>query len=303
MTLTAARKCIFCGFRSPIEESELIWPLDLKCPSCGKLPSSSNGIAMFAPDLANTMTGMNPSHFDKLEEIESTHFWFVARNDLIVGLANKYFPEAASFLEIGCGNGAVIRALRKSRKWRRLVGSELHPSGLHHARARMPADVEFVQMDARNIPVEAAFDLTGAFDVIEHVPEDEDVLRALRKATKPGGGIIIAVPQHRWLWSLSDVISFHQRRYIRGELEAKAQRAGFEVVFSTSYTTLLLPLMMISRWTDRRKPEQFSMEREFEINPVVNYALTKILQFEVFLTRLGVSWPAGGSRILVGRAI
>jgi len=258
---------------------------------------------MFAPELADTISGMDPRSFDMLSRIEAEHFWFVARNELIVGLADKFFPEARSFLEVGCGNGAVLRAVAQSRPWRRLVGSELHPSGLTHARARLPADVEFVQMDARNIPAHDVFDLTGAFDVIEHIEDDEGVLRGMRAATRRGGGIMIAVPQHPWLWSHVDDISYHQRRYRRGELEAKLRRNGFEVLFSTSYTSLLLPLMMASRLKGRGKDNNEEIEREFTLDPRINGPLTAILRAEVRLTLAGLRWPAGGSRVAVARAV
>jgi tRNA G46 methylase TrmB len=107
---------------------------------------------MFAPELADAVSAFDPKLFDRLSELEAAYFWFVPRNELIVGLANKFFPEARRLLEIGCGNGAVLRALAKSRTWERLVGSELHPAGLAYARKRLPSEVEFVQMDVRNIP-------------------------------------------------------------------------------------------------------------------------------------------------------
>jgi hypothetical protein len=77
----------------------------------------------------------------------------------------------------------MLRELAASRPWERLVGSELHPAGLAHARRRLPPGTEFVRMDARDIPAVGVFDLTGAFDVIEHIADDEKVLRGLRAAT------------------------------------------------------------------------------------------------------------------------
>jgi 2-polyprenyl-3-methyl-5-hydroxy-6-metoxy-1,4-benzoquinol methylase len=84
-------------------------------------------------------------------------------------------------------------------------------------------------------------------DVLEHVKEDERVIGQIHGALKPGGGAIIAVPQHPWLWSPADEAACHQRRYIRNELERKLQNAGFEILRSTSFNALLLPAMFASR--------------------------------------------------------
>ena len=258
---------------------------------------------MFAPELADTVSGFDPDFFDELAELESGYFWFVARSELITGLAARFFPTARCFLEVGCGTGTVLQAVAASRRWDLLVGSELHPSGLAHARRRLPIEVEFIQMDARNIPASGVFDLTGAFDVIEHIAEDEAVLRGLRSATQTGGGTIIAVPQHPWLWGHSDEIAHHQRRYRRGELEEKLTRNGFEVLFSSSFTALLLPLMVASRLGEIGKKRNDDIFHEFRISPFVNRLFTAISRAEIRMTLAGLNWPLGGSRIVVGRAV
>ncbi|MGV7215373.1 class I SAM-dependent methyltransferase [Bradyrhizobium sp. UFLA05-112] len=256
---------------------------------------------MFAAELANTASGFDPDAFDTVAQFEAGHFWFVARNRLIVGLVNRFFPRARSFMEIGCGTGFVLRAIAGSREWDRLVGTELHPAGLVYARKHLPSKVEFVQMDARDLPAEGVFDLTGAFDVVEHIADDEAVLKGLRAATKSGGGTILTVPQHPWLWSRADDIFHHERRYRRGELEAKVRSNSFEVLFSSSFTSLLLPLMMASRLKPR-KSSAIEEVYEYRLNPIINGLLRCILEVEVRMTLAGVRWPAGGSRVVVGRA-
>lgn len=258
---------------------------------------------MFAPELADTVSGMDPSRFENLARIEGEHFWFVARNRLIVGLMDRFFPHARRFLEVGCGNGAVLQAVAASRSWERLVGSELHPAGLACARQRVTRGVEFVQMDARQVPAAGLFDLIGAFDVIEHIADDEGVLRSLRAATRVDGGLIVAVPQHPWLWSHTDDISYHERRYRRGELEGKFRRNGFEVLFSSSYTALLLPVMIASRLLLRSQRSLDDPNVEFTPGPAINGLFKGILRAEVKLTLAGMRWPAGGSRVVVGRAV
>lgn len=297
------RRCLSCDAVAPLAPDERIWPLGWRCPACSHVITQSQGIASFAPELADTINGFDPKAHDELADLEAGHFWFVARNELIVGLADRYFPGARSFLEVGCGTGFVLCAIANSRRWDRLAGSELHPTGLVHARKRLPEAVELVQMDARNIPAARMFELTGAFDVIEHIADDEAVLRAMRSATAEGGGTIISVPQHRWLWSRTDEVAHHERRYARGELERKLRRNGFEVLFSSSFTALLLPLMIASRALGRGKQTSEGANQEFMLNPTLNRAFTSILRTEVRLTLMGMKWPAGGSRIVVARAV
>jgi SAM-dependent methyltransferase len=294
------RRCLACGATQAIVDNEPIWPLGWQCPACGHVVAQSQGIPMFAPDLADTMSGMDPKNFEMLSKVEAEYFWFVVRNELFVGLIDKFFPDARRFLEVGCGNGAVLHAIAQSRPWNRLVGAELHPSGLAYARKRMSSTVEFVQMDARKIPASDVFDLTGAFDVLEHIADDQGVLRGMRGATRTGGGIIVAVPQHPWLWSQADDIAHHQRRYPRGELETKLFHNGFEVLFSSSFTALLLPVMAAGRFMHSKKDDVFN---EFRLNRPANNILLAILRAEIRMTLAGWSWPAGGSRVVVGRAV
>jgi SAM-dependent methyltransferase len=284
-----------------IAANEPIWPVSWRC-SCGHTVEHANGIPIFAPRLADTVNGFDPKSFNELAELEPGHFWFVARNQLIVGLVERFFPAARRFLEIGCGTGFVLREIARARKWERLAGSELHPAGLTHARKRLPQDVEFVQMDARDIPAAGVFDLTGAFDVIEHIAEEETVLHGLRAATETDGGTIITVPQHPWLWSRADEIAHHERRYRRGELETKLHHAGFEVLFSSSFTALLLPLMVVSR-LKRNQARVQDDTAEFRLPPLVNRIFLATLQAEVRMTLAGMQWPIGGSRVVVARAV
>lgn len=240
--------------------------------------------------------GMNPARFAVLNETETGNFWFEPRNRLIVGLLDKYFPLAETFMEIGCGTGFVLSAISASRAWKTLYGSELHNEGLAFARQRTPS-ANLIQMDARNIP-ELSLDAIGAFDVLEHIPEDETVLRGINKALKLGGGLLISVPQHRWLWSHVDDEALHVRRYSAAELQTKVKAAGFRVLFSGSYTFALLPLMLASRMRKKN-----ASDTEFSLPPAINAIFRAVLNAEVATTLAGIRFPVGGSRIMVAQKV
>jgi 2-polyprenyl-3-methyl-5-hydroxy-6-metoxy-1,4-benzoquinol methylase len=247
--------------------------------------------------------GMNPDNFAALYDSERGNFWFEPRNRLIVGLLNKYFPTAQTFMEVGCGTGFVLSAIAASRKWDRLYGSELYEEGLTFARKRLNGSAELIQMDARSIPEQYRhMDVIGAFDVIEHIEDDEAVLSGIHQALEPKGGLMIAVPQHRWLWSSIDEISHHVRRYSADDLHDKIKRAGFRILFSGSYTFALLPAMMLSRIA-KRADDTIKPTAEFSATRSVNALLRAISNAEVALTLAGARFPIGGSRVVVAQKI
>jgi SAM-dependent methyltransferase len=245
-----------------------------------------------------TRPGFDPCLFEPIADVEERSFWFRARNRLIVSTFQRHFPHARSFLEVGCGGGVVLAALHSAFPELRLVGGELYPEALEIARRRLP-DAELLELDARKLPFENEFDVVGAFDVIEHIDEDEEVLAQMLSAARSNGGLIVLVPQHPRLWSEHDEIVEHRRRYTRKDLLAKAERAGIELVQVTSFVSSLLPAMAVSRAVDRIRKKT---------DPIANLApgplnglLERVLDGERKLIEHGVSLPFGGSLMLVGR--
>lgn len=237
--------------------------------------------------------------FAELARMEPTSFWFRSRNHLIVSVLRRYFPHASSLFELGCGTGFVLAALRANDPRLRLTGAELYVEGLEIARSRVP-DAELLQIDGRHIPFEGEFDVAGAFDVLEHIEEDEVVLGELARAVRPGGGLIITVPQHQWLWSAVDEYSHHRRRYSRRELVAKLERAGFTVRRVTSFVSILLPVMALSRIAKRRQTtEEIDPFADYRLPRSVDAVFERLLAAERALLTRGVSLPAGGSLLAV----
>ncbi len=285
------KRCLACESRF---ESD-----DWTCPRCNYRPGLHRGILQFAQEPPDAQAGFKPEYFARLADIEESNFWFRARNELIQWALRNYFPDAKSFLEVGCGTGFVLAGIHEKFPAMRLAGSEIFADGLAIAKKRVP-NSELYQMDARGISFEDEFDVVGAFDVLEHVIEDENVLLQMFKAARSGGGLLVTVPQHRFLWSASDQHAKHQRRYDCAELRRKVESAGFQVQRITSFNSLLLPLMILSRMQGKRD-QDLNPWREFEISPVLNRTLESILGFERIMIRNGASFPAGGSLLLIGR--
>ena len=282
--------CIKCG--RALEEHG--W----RCPFCQHAPQEIDGHLAFAPELAEHNEGFEVEHFGKLVELEAGNFWFRSRNRLIIWALRKYFPEARSCLEIGCGTGFVLSGIRQALPELSLSASEIFSEGLSFAAERLPG-VELFQMDARRIPFREEFNVIGAFDVLEHIREDEEVLSQMYQAVCKGGGILVTVPHHPFLWSAVDTCARHVRRYKTRELRTKIERAGFEIIRITSFVSLLLPMLIISRFRMRPGTEP----NNSEVNPaaLVNTTLERILDLERMSIRAGLSLPAGGSLLAVAR--
>src|SRR5947208_4067860 len=75
----------------------------------------------------------------------------------------------------------------------------------------------------------AGFDLICAFDVVEHVDDDERALAELSRVAAPGAALITSVPLHPAKWSGFDAFVGHRHRYEPTELCGKLARHGFSV--------------------------------------------------------------------------
>jgi SAM-dependent methyltransferase len=264
-----------------------------RCPRCGWEPPSEPHLRF-----ADAAASFPEESFELLPEFEARSFWFRARNDLIVWALRAHFPHASSLLEVGCGTGFVIAALHARCPWLRVAGGELSPAGIEVARSRVP-NVPVFQLDARRLPFESEFDVVAAFDVLEHIQDDERVLAEMARAATPRGGVLIAVPQHPWLWAAVDDLGGHVRRYTRRELVTKIERAGLRVVRMTSFVSLLLPLVALSRLARRRTAEPYDLATEFSMPRVVDRLFENVMWLERQLIERRVSFPVGSSLLAV----
>jgi trans-aconitate methyltransferase len=289
--------CIACG--------KSFTSVDWDCPYCGKAPVLNGEFLSFISDEVKSSESYDSRYFSELYQLESGHFWFQYRNRRILWALKTFFPSTRDVLEIGCGTGFVINNIRHQYPNLTISGSDLYLEGLNFARERVP-DADFYQMDARSLPFQKEFDLILALDILEHIEDDQKALAEMYRTLKEGGGIILTVPQHRWLWSMQDVKSFHKRRYSRQELEEKMTNCGISVVHQTSYISFLLPIMIISRLyaqlflNDRR---EYDPMRELRIRPALNSILNIICMVEEKILKRGIRLGVGGSMLCVGKKV
>jgi SAM-dependent methyltransferase len=263
------------------------------------------GIKCYNPELAMQNKGFQREGFEFLFKVEEKNFWFKSRNNGISYLFEKYLgtDKKRDILEIGCGTGFVLSGLSKYKNYN-LTGAEIYLEGLKYAKQRLK-NVEFIQCDATNLPFENEFHAVGAFDVLEHIDEDELVIKNVNKALKKDGKFFISVPQYKFMWSSIDDITYHKRRYSRKELVDKISRAGFKIEYVGSFVTSLFPIMYVSRLLQRSKKKDAKPNEhaELDLNPIINKVFENIMKIDESFIRYGISLPYGGSLILVAKKL
>lgn len=270
-----------------------------RCSQCGAEPARIEGFLRIPAEPEAIASFPEDAHED-LDLRQERSFWFRERNALIVHLLRRFFSQADSLAEVGCGTGFVLAGIIRANPALRCLGGELFLSGLRAARRRLGPNVPLLQMDARVIPFEEEFDVVCAFDVLEHIDDDRAALAEIFRAVKPGGGILLSVPQHPWLWSRADDLGCHKRRYRRSELANKVREAGFEVLFQTSFVSILLPAFILQRLSLRANGAQ-STDTGLTPPPILDAALGGILWLERASIALGMRYPVGSSRFVVAR--
>jgi SAM-dependent methyltransferase len=210
--------------------------------------------------------------------------------------------ETGSFLEIGCGTGYVLAAISNAFPQLQMTGSELLPEAFEFARNRI-SNAAFIALNAKELSNEFRYDYVGAFDVLEHIDDDELALTNIFEALEPGGIFFITVPQHQWLWSKSDEYWFHCRRYEPGQMESKLVKVGFEVLNSTSFISILLPLMVLARFFQKSETNNFDPFKQLKMPGLISMLFDILLKLELVLITHGWKLPVGGSRLIVAKRL
>ncbi|MGC1548779.1 MAG: class I SAM-dependent methyltransferase [Rhodanobacter sp.] len=81
----------------------------------------------------------------------------------------------------------------------------------------------------------ASFDLVCAFDILEHVADDEAALAELARVATPNSTLLLSVPLHPEAWTAFDDFVGHCRRYEPAHIEAKLAQHGYHIERSAIY--------------------------------------------------------------------
>lgn len=213
-------------------------------------------------------------------EVETRHWWFVARQMIIEHLVHRdiQLTKGSRVLDVGCGTGAILASFSKDYE---CYGTDTSPLAIEFCRKRNLKEV--YQCTLENFPhADLKFDLILMLDVIEHIGDDRGILRQASRLLKPGGHILITVPAYQFLWSKHDDVNFHKRRYVKSGLRQVFEETGMKIQLLSYYNTILFPLALISRFAQKILPTQ--IDKTLEIPPpFFNSLLTRTFSLERYL--------------------
>jgi glycosyltransferase involved in cell wall biosynthesis len=151
---------------------------------------------------------------------------------------NRWMADAiaphigARVLEIGAGIGNITTELLPRDFY---VASDINPHYLAYLR-NLALGKPYLEVDHIDVGDPAAlarwsgcFDTVVCLNVLEHVPDPLAALRNMRSALRPGGRLVLYVPQGQWLYSSLDEVLGHRCRYRKQGLAEEVRQSGFEL--------------------------------------------------------------------------
>ena len=188
--------------------------------------------------------------YDRMAEHDSTHWWYRARRDVLASVIAREvkLPQEAHILEIGCGTGHNLPMLQR---FGTVDALEIDPAAAAIAAKRLGKPVFTAPLPALDSVPEQAYDMVALLDVLEHIEDDRAALAAIAKLLRPGGTILVTVPQFEWMWSAHDVVNHHFRRYTKSTLREVVASAELRLDLLTHFNSLLFPLAAADRLVSR----------------------------------------------------
>jgi SAM-dependent methyltransferase len=181
---------------------------------------------------------------------EQSHWWYQGMTAITRSILEIFYAPGSDLriLDAGCGTGAGIFFLSQ---YGSVTGLDVSPHALRYCVER--GCTEIARASVMALPFQAeSFDLVTSFDILyfEGV-HDEAALHETARILRPGGRLLLRVPAFDWLRGAHDARVSTAHRYTSKELSDKLAKGGFEVEFMSYANTILFPLALLKRFSER----------------------------------------------------
>ena len=188
--------------------------------------------------------------YDSMAALDQQHWWYRARREVLAALIRRAVDPrpGAELLEIGCGTGHNLTMLSA---FGAVSALEVDPEARKVAEKRLGRPVLSAPLpELAGVP-EGHFDVIGAFDVVEHIEDDQAAIAAIARRLKPGGKFIATVPAHQWMWSAHDIVNHHHRRYSLKGFRNLIEGSPLRLEKIGYFNSLLFPVAVAERMASK----------------------------------------------------
>lgn len=246
MTTTAAvgeAACSICGTGGLEELAEYrglrrvtsdcrAWPAGGRigvCRSCGAVQKPADAVFLAEiDDIYRSYTIYHQAAGAEQAVFEQSSGLPASRSVKLLDTFRRHanLAPAGRMLDVGCGNGATLRAFGQVAPGWRKTGTEFD--------AKYRAEVESIP-NTEPLHVGPVENVRGSFDVItmihvlEHIVDPVAVLETLRGKLAPGGLLLIEVPHHP-ANPFELLIADHRTHFTADSMTRALVAAGFEIV-------------------------------------------------------------------------
>ncbi|HYD07360.1 MAG TPA: class I SAM-dependent methyltransferase [Reyranella sp.] len=235
---------------------------------------------------------MERIEYERMHAVEDRMWWYRGLRALVVQELARARGGDGPVLDAGCGTGGMLARLGPGA-----YGVEYDPAAAELAARKSGRPVACGSVN--EMPVGTG--MLAAYvslDVLCH--GGVDPARAAKEAhrcLRPGAIALFNLPAYGWLLSAHDRRVHNVRRFTRGQARALLAGCGFTVSKATYWNTLLFPLMLLHRLTERNDAQ--SDVRDFP--RWLDSLFSGALAIERAVIAAGVALPFGGSLLIVAR--
>jgi SAM-dependent methyltransferase len=110
----------------------------------------------------------------------------------------KKYVKSGKILDIGCGRGIFLNEMRK--KGYETYGTEISEIGAKYVKEVLKLNVFIGPIEEIKFP-DNSFDIITIYHVLEHLPNPSRTLKEIQRILKPGGLLVVSVPNIQSLQS------------------------------------------------------------------------------------------------------
>jgi|SRR5579884_2069827 len=217
---------------------------------------STNDVLVPTVSVLHREEEYDPAGFDVLRDMQQRHFWYNGRHRFLlhaVQSAVRSFSgdrrDSLNALDLGGGCGGWLAYLlgHDPHLFSQVALADSSLRALEYASGVVGPNVERYQIDVCRLPWTAQWDVVFLLDVLEHIPQDVDVLMQIQKALRPGGYLFVTTPAFNAFWSYNDDLAHHVRRYVRRDFARLAAAARLQLIKTRYFMFFLSPLLVMTR--------------------------------------------------------